>query len=60
FIPCVGASNTDQCTKVPDDAAAWSSRSLWLTAERPPDETATAIYPHVWFSSAPPPRPAAP
>ncbi|MBN8942272.1 MAG: SAM-dependent methyltransferase [Rhizobiales bacterium] len=60
FIPCVGASNADQCTKVPDEAAAWSSRSAWLTAERPPDETATAIYPHVWFSAAPAPRPAAP
>ncbi len=59
FIPCVGASNTEQCTKVPDSAAAWSSRTVWLSAERPPDESATAIYPHVWFSSAPAPRPAA-
>lgn len=60
FIPCIGASSTDTCTKVPDGAAAWSTRSAWLSTERAPDETATAIYPHVWFSSAPAPRPAAP
>jgi protein-L-isoaspartate(D-aspartate) O-methyltransferase len=52
FIPCVGASSTDECTKAPDSAGAWSARSLWLTAEREPDETAVAIYRHLWFSSA--------
>jgi protein-L-isoaspartate(D-aspartate) O-methyltransferase len=52
FIPCVGASETDQCTKIPDANEARSMRSVWLTSDRAPDETAIAIYKHVWFSSA--------
>ena len=52
FIPCIGASGTDECTKAPDSREAWSARSAWLTADRPPDATAVAIYGHVWFSSA--------
>jgi protein-L-isoaspartate(D-aspartate) O-methyltransferase len=52
FIPCVGAPGTDECTKTPDSIGAWSARSLWLTAEREPDDTAVAIYKHLWFSSA--------
>jgi protein-L-isoaspartate(D-aspartate) O-methyltransferase len=52
FIPCVGASETDECTKIPDSDAAWSMRSVWLTADRAPDDTAVAIYKHVWFSTA--------
>jgi protein-L-isoaspartate(D-aspartate) O-methyltransferase len=51
FIPCVGASSIDGCTKVPNTAEAWSARSAWLTCRRPPDETAVAIYQDVWFSS---------
>jgi protein-L-isoaspartate(D-aspartate) O-methyltransferase len=51
FIPCVGASGIDGCTKVPNTAEAWSARSAWLTCRRPPDETAVAIYQDVWFSS---------
>jgi protein-L-isoaspartate(D-aspartate) O-methyltransferase len=52
FIPCVGASEADECKKIPDSSEAWSARSVWLTADREPDETAVAIYKHVWFSSA--------
>jgi protein-L-isoaspartate(D-aspartate) O-methyltransferase len=51
FVPCVGASNAEQSKKIPDSTEAWSARSAWLTADREPDETAVAIYDHVWFSS---------
>jgi protein-L-isoaspartate(D-aspartate) O-methyltransferase len=52
FIPCVGASETNECTKIPDSGEARSMRSVWLTSDRAPDETAVAIYKRVWFSSA--------
>jgi protein-L-isoaspartate(D-aspartate) O-methyltransferase len=52
FIPCIGAAETDECTKIPDADKAWSMRSVWLTSDREPDETAIAICKHVWFSSA--------
>jgi protein-L-isoaspartate(D-aspartate) O-methyltransferase len=31
---------------------AWSARSVWLTSDREPDETAVAIYRELWLSSA--------
>lgn len=53
FIPCVGASAEIPPLKVPESLAeARSIRSVWRTADRPSDETAIAIYPDVWFSSA--------
>jgi protein-L-isoaspartate(D-aspartate) O-methyltransferase len=52
FIPCVGASDAETCIKTPDEREAWSVRSVWLSAEREPDETAVAICEHLWFSSA--------
>jgi protein-L-isoaspartate(D-aspartate) O-methyltransferase len=52
FIPCVGASDAQECAKIPDSREAWSARSLWLTSDREPDETAVAICKDVWFSSA--------
>lgn len=52
FIPCVGASDTVECTKIPDPREAWSARSVWMTSDRKPDETAVAIYRDLWFSSA--------
>ncbi len=52
FIPCVGASNEDESTKIPDSRAAWSARSAFLRADREPDATAVAIYKQMWFSSA--------
>ena len=52
FIPCIGASGTEDCTRVPSRREARSARSIWCVAERAPDETAVAIYKDVWFSSA--------
>lgn len=52
FIPCVGATSADECVKIPNSREAWAARSVWLTADREPDETAVAICEHLWFSSA--------
>lgn len=52
FIPCVGASDTNQYTRAPSIPEARAVRSLWLTGDRRPDETAVAIFPEVWFSTA--------
>lgn len=54
FIPCVGASDAAPSSTPPDPDAAWRSRSIRLTAEQAPDQTATAIYQDIWFSSDPP------
>jgi protein-L-isoaspartate(D-aspartate) O-methyltransferase len=55
FIPCVGGASTlDYFAVAPDSRAARSVRSIWLTSERTPDETAVATYEHVWFSTAAP------
>ncbi|WP_026793303.1 protein-L-isoaspartate O-methyltransferase family protein [Pleomorphomonas oryzae] len=52
FIPCVGASQLPS-TRLPKTAdEVRSIRSIWRTADRIPDDTAVAIYPDVWFSSA--------
>lgn len=51
FIPCSGASDARLSHKTPDPRAARASRSIVPTEEREPDETATAVYPEVWFSS---------
>ncbi|SHK70553.1 protein-L-isoaspartate(D-aspartate) O-methyltransferase [Bradyrhizobium lablabi] len=51
FIPCVGAADAGECEKIPDNGEAWSARSLWLTADREPDDTAVAICGELWFSS---------
>jgi protein-L-isoaspartate(D-aspartate) O-methyltransferase len=53
FIPCVGASDSSQCIKAPRVAEARTIRSLWLTTDRKPDDTAIAIFPDLWFSSSP-------
>jgi protein-L-isoaspartate(D-aspartate) O-methyltransferase len=52
FIPCVGASDAEECDKIPDSREAWSARSVWLNSDRAPDETAVAICKDLWFSSA--------
>lgn len=52
FIPCVGASDGSLCIKAPSAAEAWSVRSVWLTRDRSPDESAVAIYQDLWFSRA--------
>jgi protein-L-isoaspartate(D-aspartate) O-methyltransferase len=51
FIPCVGASEASPEAKRPDRQMAARSRSIWLTADKAPDRTATAIIGDVWFSS---------
>jgi protein-L-isoaspartate(D-aspartate) O-methyltransferase len=51
FIPCAGASGSSPGDRQPGLDRAWSSRTLYLKAEREPDATATAIYEEVWFSS---------
>jgi protein-L-isoaspartate(D-aspartate) O-methyltransferase len=65
FIPCVGASmpasdkifigRSIKSVLTPDYSGAWRSRSIHLSRERAPDDSATAIYEQVWFSSAPVP-----
>ncbi|UVK41116.1 protein-L-isoaspartate O-methyltransferase [Mesorhizobium sp. AR10] len=51
FIPCIGASVASPAAKIPDRGQAARSRSIWLTADKAPDRTATAIFGEVWFSS---------
>jgi protein-L-isoaspartate(D-aspartate) O-methyltransferase len=51
FIPCVGASEQPAGSTPPDRNLAWRSRSIRLTAEQAPDQTATAVYQDIWFSS---------
>jgi protein-L-isoaspartate(D-aspartate) O-methyltransferase len=52
FIPCVGASSGAETLKPPTVREARTARSIWLAAEKDPDDTAVAIYRNVWFSSA--------
>jgi protein-L-isoaspartate(D-aspartate) O-methyltransferase len=53
IIPCVGTFETAAESKKPSRGAASATCALHLTAERPPDETATAIFHEVWFSCRP-------
>jgi protein-L-isoaspartate(D-aspartate) O-methyltransferase len=52
FIPCIGASDEAETLRAPSRDEAAATRSFFPVAERAPDETATAIYRDVWFSSA--------
>lgn len=64
FIPCVGATIAGDGSKLPSTDEARESRSIWLTSERQPDATATAIFGDIWFSAEPvkhlPARPGSP
>ncbi|RUW12398.1 protein-L-isoaspartate O-methyltransferase [Mesorhizobium sp. M1A.F.Ca.IN.022.05.2.1] len=51
FIPCVGASLAGPDAKVPTRERASRTRSIWLTEDKAPDRTATAVFGDVWFSS---------
>jgi len=51
FIPCVGAAISVAAAQLPTRTDAYRTRSVWLTAKRPPDATATAIIGDVWFSA---------
>jgi len=52
FVGCIGADTADARPKpiVPGHHVG-DTRSLWLCADKPPDETATAVYGALWFSS---------
>ncbi len=52
FIPCAGASRPKGNTLAPNPSTARLIRLTHLSRERAPDESAVAIYEHVWFSSA--------
>jgi len=51
FIPCVGASVAGPEAKTPTRERAARTRSIWLSASKAPDRTATAVFGDVWFSS---------
>ena len=51
FIPCIGASESPADGKPPSYRGAWRTRAVHRTADRAPDETATAVYADLWFSS---------
>jgi protein-L-isoaspartate(D-aspartate) O-methyltransferase len=51
FISCIGASETPEESTAVNGNAAWRSRSLHLTTQRAPDDTATAVYRDLWLSS---------
>ena len=49
FIPCSGQGKA-QVAEITEAGIA-DTRSIWITAHRPPDESATLIGDGVWFSS---------
>ena len=49
FISCIGAQAMPSERCGPHDLM--ETRSLWLTADREPDASATGVYDEVWFSS---------
>ncbi|MBW8907759.1 MAG: protein-L-isoaspartate O-methyltransferase [Mesorhizobium sp.] len=51
FIPCVGASAAGPVAKIPTRERAARTRSVWLSENKAPDRTATAIFGDLWFSS---------
>src|SRR4051812_11821428 len=51
FIACVGAQTEPTDRRASRDPG--ETQSVWLTGSRQPDDTATAIYEQVWFSSDP-------
>ncbi len=51
FIPCVGCDISHNPQLLPGPISARKIRSLWLSSEKQPDETAIAIYDDIWFSS---------
>jgi protein-L-isoaspartate(D-aspartate) O-methyltransferase len=51
FISCSGASETISVSGLPTEADLAGVRSIWLMDERPPDNSALAVYEKLWFSS---------
>lgn len=54
FIPCIGASDEATTIRRPGEREAASVKSVVLSSRRRPDGSAIAVYPDLWFSSAPP------
>lgn len=52
FIPCAGASSPRGSSLAPTPSTARRIHSLHLIRDRAPDDSAVAVYEHVWFSSA--------
>jgi protein-L-isoaspartate(D-aspartate) O-methyltransferase len=52
FIPCIGASEVPDGSSQPTHLGAWQTRSIVRMSDRQPDDTATAVYADIWFSSA--------
>jgi protein-L-isoaspartate(D-aspartate) O-methyltransferase len=53
FIACVGATARPAGGDGPDVSEVMRTRSLWLVADRPPDDSAVVVYDEVWFSTEP-------
>jgi protein-L-isoaspartate(D-aspartate) O-methyltransferase len=53
FIACSGESTIAPDRHGPSEADIAAIRSVWLTRDRRPDRTATAIYDALWFSTEP-------
>jgi protein-L-isoaspartate(D-aspartate) O-methyltransferase len=51
FIRCSGEGTTVLIGGAPSEADVAATRSIWLTEDRAPDRSATAVYEQVWFSS---------
>jgi protein-L-isoaspartate(D-aspartate) O-methyltransferase len=51
FISCSGASERKALGHMPTKADFAAVRSIWIGRERPPDQSAVALYDNVWFSS---------
>lgn len=54
FIPCVGVTSTALGPATINPFDAWRVRSIQLSEEANPDETAIAVFDYVWFSHQPP------
>jgi protein-L-isoaspartate(D-aspartate) O-methyltransferase len=50
FVTCEGAVSAER-GRLPSADAVERTRSIWLTEDRAPDASATAIYDEVWFSA---------
>jgi protein-L-isoaspartate(D-aspartate) O-methyltransferase len=51
FIPCVGAMSQPTSGGRASNSDVMATRSIWLTGERAPDDSAIVVYDQVWLSS---------
>ncbi len=52
FVSCIGASDEKALSAAPDVDAVRQIRSLQLTSQQKPDDSAVVIYKNIWFSRA--------